>query len=530
MAFGSRGRTRSGGGHHEAGGSSRDGKIAPGKRTLTEQTYAQSHAAALDAYPHASAIAGSMGFAPSGHAVIDPEGCAASGVQAFTKGTTTHFASEAPPLRVAAHEAAHLAQHAGRTRDAGLGAERHADAVATAVAAGQSAAWLLGGDGAAVASEVHAYTEFDVAKQTGGRSRGWKDPNGNPLKIADDGRAALSDAGYGSAKIAWALPSEIKKSESVLKNQGARVALEVGAADISGKTTKSRTKHTLSRIEIKDRGGAATTELTDDCGTAMHETMGSQNHGEQGRAAIKQGRNETYTSEQPYQGGYGGAPNNTTPELWFQEILAKEFGSKKTPAELYKLYKNLDPTARAKFDKKYGVNDQAVPKVGQGITTFSQFDYPGWKKVAGHEATTWNYHYATNILTSGNDYITLENYAGHGTTNWFVDMIGPASKGQSFNEMHGGSDDFGTEWSSLVVQASHALEGEIAMKSADFVKKPAHWSKGDSAHPGNLIAKLSKGTKIKIVEKGPDWWQIEVMSGAFTGKKGWISKNAFEMS
>jgi hypothetical protein len=450
----------------------------------------------MDAYPHASTIAGTMGFTPPGRAVVDPEGCAASSVQAFTKDTTTHFASDAPPLRVAAHEAAHLAQHAGRTRDAGLGAERHADAVATAVAAGQSAASLLGDHGAAVDGGFHAYTEFSVAAQTGGNARGWKDPNGNPLKVADDGGAALSDAGYGSAKVAWALPAEIRKSEAVLKSQGARVSLDVGAADISGKADGSGTKRTLSRIDINDRGGAGTTELTDDCGTAMHETMGSQNHGDEGRAAIKHGRNEAYTSQRAYHGGYGGAPNNTTPELWFQEILAKEFGAGKTPAELYALYEGLDAVARARFDKKYGVNDQAVPKVGQGITTFSQFDYPGWQKVPG-SAFTWNFHYATNILTSGSDYITLENYAGHGKTNWFMDMIGPASKGQSFNETHGGGDQFGTEWGSLVVEAAHALEGEIAMAGAHFVKKPAYWSKDDSAHPGNLIAKLPKGTKIR---------------------------------
>lgn len=206
------------------------------------------------------------------------------------------------------------------------------------------------------------------------------------------------------------------------------MSLDVGAADISGKANRSSTKLTLSRIAVKDRGGTGTTELTDDCGTAMHEVMGSQHHGDEGRAAIKHGRNETYTSKRTYQGGYGGAPNNTTPELWFQEILAKEFGAGKTPAELYQLYKDLDATARAQFDKKYGVNDQAVPKVGQGITTFSQFDYPGWQKIPG-SAFTWNFHYATNILTSGSDYLTLENYAGHGTTNWFMDMIGPASKG-----------------------------------------------------------------------------------------------------
>jgi hypothetical protein len=505
---------------------------APGKRTLTEQVSAHSGPEALGAYPHASTISSLTGVSVPGRAVIDPEDCRSAGVEAFTVGDTTRFSSMEPSLRVAAHEAAHQAQHAGLTNDGGMGAERHADAVATAVHGGRSAAELFGRHGARVDAGFHAYTVFSAADQTGGKSAGWKDPAGNPLKISDDGKMALSDSGYGSAKVAWGVSSEIAKSADLLKKQGSRIALSAGATDISGKNPASGSgaTHTLARIEVKDAVGAASTELTDDCGTAMHEATGGYTHGNKGSAAIKNAAgNEEYTSPIAYHGGYGGSPDTTTPEEWFEEILKKEFGAK-SRADLYKDYDKLSASDKAKFAKKYGIDEKAVPKVGQGITTFSQFDMPGWSAKPGHASDTWNFHYATNILASEKDYITLENYAGHGKTNWFFDMIGPTSKGQSFHEMHGGSDQFGTSYSTLVVEPGHALDGQVNAASVHFVKKPELWSIDDKAHPGNEIARLDKGTKITVVEKASTWWRVEVKSGPHTGKIGWIMSNYFEIA
>ncbi|MFP2926577.1 hypothetical protein ACLESO_15410, partial [Pyxidicoccus sp. 3LG] len=84
------------------------------------------HAQPSAAFPHRSEIERSFGATFPGRAVLDSEGCAQRGVRAFTENGTTHFASARPGLQVAAHEAAHLAQHAGLTRDAHLGPEGHA--------------------------------------------------------------------------------------------------------------------------------------------------------------------------------------------------------------------------------------------------------------------------------------------------------------------------------------------------------------------------------------------------------------------
>lgn len=110
------------------------------------------------ALPHAAAIQASFG---PGHDISHIEAhvggaaadaCHDMGASAYAAGHHVAFASS-PDLHTAAHEAAHVVQQArgvnlkGGVGEAGDDYERHADAVADRVVAGQSAADLLGGDG-----------------------------------------------------------------------------------------------------------------------------------------------------------------------------------------------------------------------------------------------------------------------------------------------------------------------------------------------------------------------------------------------
>jgi hypothetical protein len=118
----------------------------------------------LDPFPHRAAIEASFGIAIAGRAVVDAEGTAARGAEAFTDGDTVHFADATPSLAVAAHEATHLLHHAGKAADGGMGAEAHAETIAEQVVQGKPADMLLGGKGApAPAGRTHAYTK--AAKQ-----------------------------------------------------------------------------------------------------------------------------------------------------------------------------------------------------------------------------------------------------------------------------------------------------------------------------------------------------------------------------
>jgi len=110
--------------------------------------------------PHLDAIQQSFGPAHDMSAVTAHQGgdaataSAAMGAKAYTTGSSVAF-REAPDLRLAAHEAAHVVQQrAGVHLAGGVGAEgdpyeQHADAVADRVVAGQSAADLLAGPASA---------------------------------------------------------------------------------------------------------------------------------------------------------------------------------------------------------------------------------------------------------------------------------------------------------------------------------------------------------------------------------------------
>jgi hypothetical protein len=113
----------------------------------------------LKSFPHRSEIEGALGVQINGHAVVDPAACDRQHAIAFTEDRVVHFSSDKPSLLVAAHEAVHLAQHAGTTRDAGLGPEGHAGTVSHLVSRGQSVSGLIGSFGAIVPQAIRRYPE-----------------------------------------------------------------------------------------------------------------------------------------------------------------------------------------------------------------------------------------------------------------------------------------------------------------------------------------------------------------------------------
>jgi hypothetical protein len=156
------------------------------------------------------------------------------------------------------------------------------------------------------------------------------------------------------------------------------------------------------------------------------------------------GSGETRLTPRTYHGG-----DPTTPEEWAEELFKKEFGADLTRVEAYEAYASLSPSEQDAFDRKYGINKYAVPEVGQGLTISTEKDMPGFSTASDF---TWNFHYAAAVLSSGHDYITLENAAGWATTNWIFFMYGPESKGQSFHEFQGATDTHGTKYSTFVVE------------------------------------------------------------------------------
>lgn len=184
-------------------------------------------------------------------------------------------------------------------------------------------------------------------------------------------------------------------------------------------------------------------------GAAIGATVGLVGGYFAGKAIGKATQPKTQPGEEAltarsYHGG-----NPTTPEEWSEELYKKEFGQNLTRQEAYARYAALSPDEKDAFDKKYGINKYAVPRVGQGVTISTEKDMPGYHPVSSF---TWNFHYAAAVLSSGDDYVTLECAAGWDPKKWIFFMYGPEKKGQSFYEFQSATGTHGSKSSAYVVQ------------------------------------------------------------------------------
>jgi peptidoglycan hydrolase-like protein with peptidoglycan-binding domain len=167
-------KRRDGGGVGADRGSERTATSVPGKITLTEQLRFKAPQATTPGtteeavasqgvggpaapFPHGSQIEALFGRPLAASAHTDDSARHASaqlGAEGFAFRGQVGFASESPSLFVAAHEAAHTMQDADTVQRHAGGAggdayEAHADAVATRVVNGESAADLIGAGGGA---------------------------------------------------------------------------------------------------------------------------------------------------------------------------------------------------------------------------------------------------------------------------------------------------------------------------------------------------------------------------------------------
>jgi hypothetical protein len=100
-------------------------------------------------------------------------------------------------------------------------------------------------------------------------------------------------------------------------------------------------------------------------------------------------------------------------------------------------YDAMGKSEQEGFDEQVGINRYANPDVGEAYTISSG------GRAKNPDKSMWNFHWGGVIFKSstGSDSITMENYAGNSTRNWFFQMYGVPSKedpraGQTFHEQH----------------------------------------------------------------------------------------------
>jgi hypothetical protein len=369
---------------------------------------------------------------------------------------------------------------------------------------------------------IQRFTNFNVAAQTTGAALGWTHPSSTGLLVSDDGKMAVEDKGWKHSKRVWALDPLITSSNSILSSQDSAVRLKSSGGTISGVPPEPGTGSalTLNEVKVESKTGGAL-ELTGDCGQACKEVMGAPDTSEAAVAVVHPRGIERYTTPTVYESSSHSASGLSSTQSWSEDIFRMEFPKAVTREEALKLYDDLSPDKKDKFDKKYGINKYAAPSVGRGITISTETDMPGFAQHPGKD--TWNFHFASAILASGSDYVSMENIAGLANTAWFFWMYGPEKKSQSFHEFQGAMKEHGTKFTTMVVQPDKLLNGKTTEEGVHLVADPGNWET-------TRIGKLNKGADLRVIAKGPAWHKVLVLKGTQVGKTGWVSSKFFKVN
>lgn len=388
-------------------------------------------AAILPGFPHGSEIGRRLGGPFSATALFDPGQCRDRGVPAFTQAGVSHFQSRDPPLRIAAHEAAHVLQQKGATHDMGLGAEGQAAAIEHRVAAGLDAGRLLGPGGAPTGPGPHDYKEIRRSQQASGKWHAKK-----TVRVSDDGFMAVGRARPGHDL--WAAERLIDGANATLEAQNSAIVLEKKNDELAGPAPDGGGPRVLNRVMPKNLSNATSGDkmkLWADCQRAAFAIMGVKG-GTMGRPPARIG--SVYNGPASPDGADGSKKRtrSTEPDAMMQEILKEQLGPA-GGADAVAAYRNMVPLQRDKIDRRAGLNQYAEPKAGEAYA------------VTGDEKSgkdVWNYHWAGVLMVSGDDRVTLENFAAtrdfgvkllEENAKWAFQMYGPAEKpGQTFHEQH----------------------------------------------------------------------------------------------
>ena len=406
------------------------------------------------AFPFASTIRGATGMAGFEFAAtLDPDACAERGVSAFTDhDRATHFASNEPGLHVAAHEAIHQLQHAGRTRDANLGPEGHAHAVASAVTAGRAPGGLLGSRGAPVAPAVRDYTLMTAAEQV--MASEWQ--AGGDALVGDQGRTVTTKA---DKHACYADPALITEANAILRAKKSGVSIEPGGAGVSGMAPDGSGFKSTVKVAYKILSDEDNEEFYADCGVSAREVMGETGTDTPPAAVFTDAagtRRETARSKDPAD---------------FRDEIYMRAGLGADRASAHTAYNNLTDDEKKAFDQKHGINRYAAPGVGEAFTRRRDDQLGG---------SGYNFHWGAVIMVAGGDRVTFENFTkGRGymakDKDWYFSTYGPPSKpGQTWHERWqgvGGAGKGTTLAAATSADPSPFTKATPGMSTVDLIKK-----------------------------------------------------------
>ncbi len=462
------------------------------------------------ALPHLDRIQASFG---AGHdlsgvrAHVGGQAAAASkalGAEGFASGNQVAFKST-PDLHLAAHEAAHVVQQQGGVQlKGGVGQasdvhERHADAVADRVVAGQSAADLLP-DSKSAGNEdaVQLYTEEVL-----GGSGQWRVSESGESALKQDGKNQTLYASEGmiadaNSKLAGAGQNgsfiTLGKSGKTMEVKGKELHHVAPKMKPTGSDGDNKLLSDANKPGGKDAEGKKgdTMALWSDCGRSSRAVMGTDDAGKSPHAEFNIGKDAYRTKDGTNPAAYSATIYYHAMKAYLKD-KANHAHSKKgvhytgdlegewqavepTSADhARELYWELGDVGRRAFDQYAKINTAANPEVGGAYTMNTEYDMPGSDVVKEEDGTNrmrWNFHWGGVVMKDGGNNVTLENYAimfeetgdaakdaanaekAYDWTNrsWNYQMYGTVKEGQSFHEQHLETGTHGTRASTFAAK------------------------------------------------------------------------------
>ncbi len=384
--------------------------------------------------------------------------------------------------------------------------EVHANAVADRVVAGRSAVGLLDTlDRNPSPSRSQPITQAYTTVR-----------NQMYNRLSDDGRLAVDD----HTKRAWAEEEMIRDGNAFHKNNYSKGKMVQAGGEVEVIAPETGKERTLREFHMRDRDTDDELHTADDCGTACLQNLGSETRGSEDLVATYYSRwgSETYTDPTNYRGDDNrpGGSLSTTESLSGQiyiDLFEREFDASYTREEALRAWARLGRRKRRRLSKKYGINEYAAPEMGQGVTIGSERDMPGARPGG------YNSHFGFALMRSGDDYISLEDYDDSDVAYYFK-MYGPANKRQSFAQERDNRTALGNKTTVMVVRHAESIVGSVSQTELHTL---------DRSGPVTEVTKvtLADGTRVRVIQRGVRRLQVEILSGAHTGKVGYLDASSF---
>lgn len=232
-------------------------------------------------------------------------------------------------------------------------------------------------------------------------------------------------------KDLWATNYMIEKGNSTLEKSGSQVRLRAGTA----KTVKAFLKDIsyYKVVPYKVNNVHNPLSLPGDCGDAAQHVMGAMKLPD-GQAMNRPNAALTVDAmqlEHMRNFLFPGLFNsrylqqvNSLPTLNIQQRADV------TEDNHRKVFEALPPEGKEAFNRKYGYDEHAVAKPGQAYMMFPDQRRTGFPA----DFDGCPYHFGAVIMADGTDHVTLENFTGRNTNQWFFEMYGPKAKNQTFQD------------------------------------------------------------------------------------------------